>query len=130
MKRVRKYEKLYKGMIGLLLHLAARRPDIQFATCLYAHFQSFSKESHMKAMRRILRYLAGTSELGLFYARTRKFHLITYFDADYAWSKTNRNSTSGTCHIVGDLLVAWLSKKKNCVALSTTEVEYISAALA
>ena len=84
----------------------------------------------MKAIRRILRYLSGTRELGLFYARTGIFDLITYCDADYVGSKTDRKSTSGTCHFVGDSLVAWSSKKQNCVALWTTEVEYISTALA
>ena len=36
-------------------------------------------------------------------------------------------STSGTCQLLGRLLVSWSSKKQNSVALSTAEAEYISA---
>ena len=81
-------------------------------------------------MRRILRYLSGTFEFGLFYARLGKFDLIIYYDADYAGSKTDMKSTSGTCHFVGDSLVSWSSKKQNCVVTSTIEAEYISSTLA
>ena len=44
--------------------------------------------------------------------------------------KSDGKSTSGTCHFLGHSLISWLSKKKNTVSLSTTEAEYISAALA
>ena len=50
-------EKLYRGMIGSLLYLTTSRPDIVFSVGLCAHFQSKSNESHLKVVKRILRYL-------------------------------------------------------------------------
>lgn len=50
-------EKRYRGMIGSLLYLTASRPDIMFSVCMCARFQSCPKESHLKAVKRILRYL-------------------------------------------------------------------------
>ena len=52
--------KLYKGMIGSLLYLTTSRSDIIFSICLCARYQSNPKESHLKAVKRIIRYLNGT----------------------------------------------------------------------
>ena len=57
--------KYYRGMIDSLLYLTASRPDIMFSVCLCARFQSNPKESHLNAVKRILRYLNGTQTLGL-----------------------------------------------------------------
>ena len=56
--------KLYRGMIGSLLHLIASRPDIMFSTCLCARYQANPKESHLIAVKRIFRYLKGTKNIG------------------------------------------------------------------
>ena len=122
--------KLFRGMIGSLLYLTASRPDIMFSVCLCARYQSNPKESHLKAVKRIMRYLKGTVDFGLFYSKSSTFDLISYSDADFAGSKSDRKSTSGTCHMLGHSLVSWFSKKQNCVSLSTTEAEYIAASLA
>jgi hypothetical protein len=53
-------------------------------------------------------------------------NLIGYSDADYAGCKTDRKSTSETCHILGNALVSWACKKQVCVALSTAKAEYIA----
>jgi len=58
---------MYRGLIGSLLYLAASRPDIMFVVCLCARFQSCPKESHLKAAKRILKYLKGTISMGLWY---------------------------------------------------------------
>ena len=80
----------------------------------------------MKATKRILRYLKHTPNDGLWYPKGAKFELVGYFDLDYAGCKVERNSTSGTCQLLGRSLVSWSSKKQNSVALSTAEIEYIS----
>ena len=49
--------KLYRKMIGSLLYLMASRPDIMFSVCLCARFQSCPKESHLIAVKCILRAL-------------------------------------------------------------------------
>ena len=119
--------KLFRGMIGSLLYLSASRPDIMFSVCLCARFQSDPKESHLIAVKRIFRYLKGTVNLGLWYPKNNLFNLVGYSDADYAGSQTDRKSTSGTCHFLGNGLVSWSSKKQNSVALSTAEAEYVAA---
>ncbi|KAG8650820.1 hypothetical protein MANES_07G073615v8 [Manihot esculenta] len=128
-------EKLYKGMIRslllgpYLLYLSASRPDIMFSVCLCARFQSCPKESHLHAVKRILRYLNGSLHLGLWYPRNTSFSLCFYSDADFAGSILDRKSTSSTCQLLGQSLISWCSKKQNSVALSTAEAEYVAAGL-
>ena len=117
----------YRGMIGSLLYLTASRPDIMFATCLCARFQSDPKESHLIAVKRIFRYLKGTPNLGIWYPKDTGFDLIGYTDSDYAGCKIDRKSTSGSCQFLGRRLVSWYSKKQHSVSTSTAEAEYIVA---
>ncbi|XP_050915603.1 secreted RxLR effector protein 161-like [Lathyrus oleraceus] len=117
----------YRGMIGSLLYLIASRPDIIFSVCLCARFQANPKESHITAVKRIMKYLKGTTKVGLWYPKGSISKLVGYSDADYAGSKIDRKSTSGTYHILGNALVSWACKKQACVALSTSEAEYIAA---
>ena len=53
-------QKLYRSMIGSLLYVTASRPDVMFSICMYAKFQASPRESHLKATKRILRYLKHT----------------------------------------------------------------------
>ncbi|SPT19257.1 unnamed protein product [Triticum aestivum] len=120
-------QKVYRSMIGSLLYLCASRPDIMLSVCMCARFQAAPKESHHLAVKRILRYLAYTPTLGLWYPKGSEFDLVGFSDADYAGDKVDRKSTSWTCHFLGRSLVCWSSKKQNCVSLSTAESEYIAA---
>src|SRR5579883_2513098 len=61
-------QKEYRSMIGSLLYLTATRPDIHCAVCLCARFQASPKTSHRQAVKRIMRYLRFTPELGLWYS--------------------------------------------------------------
>jgi len=115
----------YRGLIGSLLYLIASRPDIMFVVCLSTRYQANPKESHFKAAKRILKYLKGTSSIGLWYPSHSPIHLIGYSDSDFAGCNLDRKSTSGTCHLLGSSLISWHSKKQACVALSTAEAEYI-----
>ena len=104
-------EKKYRGMIGSLLYLTSSRPDIMYATCLCARFQACPKESHLHAVKRILKYLHGTMHLGLWYPKSVSFDLVAYSDSDYVDSLMDRKSTSSTCQLLGNCLVSWCSKK-------------------
>ncbi|WJZ90882.1 hypothetical protein VitviT2T_009997 [Vitis vinifera] len=97
---------MYRGMIGSLLYLTASRPDIMYSVCLCARFQSCPKESHLSAVKRILRYLKGTMNIGLWYPKGDNFELIGFSDADFAGCRVERKSTSGTCHFLGHSLVS------------------------
>ena len=120
-------QKVYRSIIGSLLYLCASRPDVMLSVCMCARFQAAPKECHLVAVKRILRYLVHTPNLGLWYPKGARFDLIGYSDADYAGCKVDRKSTSGTYQFLGRSLVSWSSKKQNSVALSTAEAEYVSA---
>ena len=120
-------QKLYRGMIGSLLYLTVSGPDIMFSVCMCARYQSNPKEFHLLAVKRILRYLSGTLNIGLWYSKDSSIDLIAYSDADFAGCKLDRKSTSGTYQFLGVNLISWFSKKQNSVALSTAEAEYIAA---
>jgi hypothetical protein len=120
-------QKVYRLMIESLLYLCASQPDIMLFVCMCARFQADAKEVHLRAVKRIMRYLVYTPKFGLWYPKGSTFDLIGYFDADWVGCKIDRKSTSGTCQFLGRSLVSWASKKQNSVALSTAEAEYITA---
>ncbi|XP_070011372.1 secreted RxLR effector protein 161-like [Nicotiana sylvestris] len=93
-----------------------------------ARFQANLKESHLTVVKRILRYLKGTTDLCLWYPKVSNFNLVRYADADYAGFLVDRKSTSGMSHFLGSCLVSWAIKKQNSVALSTVEAEYVVVA--
>jgi hypothetical protein len=118
-------QKLYRSMIGSLLYLCASRSDIMLSVCMCGRFQANPKECYLVAVKRILRYLVDTQNLGLWYPKGSFFDLFGYSDSDYAGCKVDRKSTSGTCQFLGRSLLSWSSKKQNGVALFTAEAEYI-----
>ena len=80
----------------------------------------------MNAVKRIIKYVGGTCDYGLFYSKDSNLSLAGFSDSDWAGNADNRKSTTGGCFYVGANLVAWMSKKQNSVSLSTTEAEYIA----
>ena len=118
-------ESKYRGMLGPLLYLTISRPDIILSVCLCARYQTNPKESHLIVAKRIIKYLKGITSVGLWYPKGTFLSLIGFSDSDFARCKLDRKSTSKTCHLLGSSLVSWNSKKQACVALSTTEAEYI-----
>ena len=113
-------------MIGSLLYLTVGQPDIAFSVGVCARFQSNPKESHLNAIKRIIKNVSGTCDFGLFYSKESNASLAGCLDADWASNADERKSTTGECFYVGTNLVAWMSKKQNFVFLSTTEAEYIA----
>ena len=90
--------KLYRSMIGSLLYLTIIRPNIMFRVCLCARFQLNPKKSHLKAVKRIFRYLKSFSNIELFFLKASKLSLVAYTNTDYDGCKINRKSTSDSCH--------------------------------
>jgi len=82
---------------------------------------------HLKVAKKILKYLKGTTNVGLWYPCDSNITLSGFSNFDYAGCKLDRKSTSDTCHLLGSSLISWNSKKQACVAFSTTEAEYIAA---
>lgn len=73
--------KKYRSIIGSLLYLSASRPDIKFNVCMCARYQSNPKESHLSVVKRIMRYLLDTINLGLWYPKNSSYNLVGYSDA-------------------------------------------------
>ncbi|GJY11664.1 hypothetical protein Tco_0380973 [Tanacetum coccineum] len=116
----------YRGMIGSLLYLTASRPDIIFSVWLCACFQENPKTTHLEAVKRIFRYIRGTSHLGLWYPKGTEIEAIVYADSDHAGNYVDRKSMSGICTFMGCCLTSWFAKKQTALAISMTEAEYDS----
>ncbi|GJW15068.1 hypothetical protein Tco_0019201 [Tanacetum coccineum] len=116
----------YRGMIGTLMYLTASRPDLQFVVCMCARYQAKPTEKHLHDVKRIFRYLKGTVNRGLWYAKDSSIALTAFVDADHAGCQDTRRSTSGSAQLLGDRLVSWSSKKQKSTAISSTEAEYIA----
>jgi len=81
----------------------------------------------LTVVKRIIKYLKGTPNVGLWYPKGTYLNITDFLDSDFAGCKLYRKSTSGTCHLLGSSLISWNCKKQACVALSTTKAEYIAA---
>lgn len=120
-------QSLYIGMIGILLYLAASRPDITLSMRVCACYQSKPKFSHLAKVKRIIKYINGTSDYGIMYSHDTNDIMVGYSDVDYARNVEDTKSTSGGCFFLGTNMIYWFNKKQNCVSLSTAEAEYIDA---
>ncbi|XP_012850949.1 PREDICTED: uncharacterized protein LOC105970659 [Erythranthe guttata] len=118
---------LYRSMIGSLLYLTSSRPDICYSVGVCARYQSNPKECHLSAVKRIIRYVSGTTDFGIWYSMDTNTTLAGFSDADWASDADDRKSTTGGCFYLGNNLVSWYSKKQNSISLSTAESEYIAA---
>jgi hypothetical protein len=118
---------LYKILVGNLLYLTTTRPDIMYASSLVSRFMESPKYSHWKMVKRILRYVAGTLNSGLWYTKSDTNQLSSYTDSDFAGSLDDRKSTSGHVFQLGMNLISWASKKQPIVSISSIEAEYLAA---
>lgn len=117
----------YKQMVGSLMYLTVTRPDLMYVVSLASRFMASPTEMHSQVLKRVLRYVKGTVNLGIFYKRRGDEMLLAYTDSDYAGDVNDRKSTSGYIFSLSGGAVSWTSKKQPVVTLSTTEAEYIAA---
>ncbi|GKA57857.1 ribonuclease H-like domain-containing protein [Tanacetum coccineum] len=89
--------------------------------CLYMHDP---REPHLAALKRILRYVQGTLDLGLHLYASSTTSLVGYTDADWAGCPSTRRSTSGYCVFLGDNLLSWSAKRQHTLSRSSAEAEY------
>jgi len=117
--------------VGALLYIATTtRPDIAAAVSILCRRVSSPRQCDWTAVKRVMRYLKETINLKLKLTTCDNLQLVCYADADWAGDTLDRKSTSGYLFQLGDTVVSWLSKKQGSAPLSSTEAEYISAALA
>eukprot|EP00253_Pinus_taeda_P008073 PITA_08073 len=93
-----------------------------------SRFQAASKGSHIIVVKRILQYLKGTTEYGLWYPKGNDLVIQAYTDENWTESVDDRKSASGATFYLGGCLVSWLSKKQPSISLSTAEAKYVATA--
>ena len=80
-------------MNGSLLYLIASQPDIMPSVCLCARYQANPKESQLTIVKRIVKYLKGTTNVGLWYPKGTSLNLIGFLDSDFIGYKRDRKNT-------------------------------------
>ncbi|GLU15250.1 hypothetical protein SLE2022_317570 [Rubroshorea leprosula] len=117
----------YSSAVGSLMYaMVCTRLDIAHAVGVVSRFLSDPSKIHWEVVKWIFRYLRGTTKLCLTFGQTEPI-LKGYTDADMAGDLDNRKSISGYLFTFAGGAVSWQSKLQKCVALSTTEAEYIAA---
>lgn len=118
----------YRSVVGALQYLSLTRPDISFSVNRVCQFLSAPTSLHWAAVKRILRYLHSTLDLGLCITKSGSSLLSAFSDADWAGNPDDRRSTGGYAIFFGGNLVSWSSRKQPTVSRSSTEAEYKAVA--
>jgi hypothetical protein len=117
-------KQLYQSFLGCLHHAVIARHDIAYAVGCVSRFANDPQTSHMIAAKKILRYLKGTPNFGIYFPNSRDTFIITYANVDYGRGLDTRRPISGVVHKMGDAPIKWSSKRQPTVAFSSIEVEY------
>jgi len=120
-------EEKFRSLIGCLLYLTATTPDILNATSLLSRFMHCPHEIHMRAAKRILRYIKGTYSFGVKFLKYQELRLHGFSYSDCGGFIDDMKSTSGFCFNLGSIIFSWSSKKQDIVAQFTIEAEFIAA---
>ena len=147
----------YRAVLGSLLWLAqGTRPDIAYAVTQCAKYAQDPRYAHWCALKKILRYLHGTSSLGIHYTKSRgqsiqldihglplpkgylsstnpnlaTVQISAKVDADFANDLDDRRSITGYVFYLANAPITWQCKAETTVALSTMESEYMALAAA
>jgi hypothetical protein len=121
----------YRSAVGALMYaMTCTRPDIAVAVSRVSCFMQNPGELHWAAVKRIFRYLHGTSQFVLRLSASSDVVLSGYCDADFAGCIDTRRSTYGYCFSLGVGLVSWCSKRLKPICTSTTQAEYLAIGMA
>ena len=117
----------YREAIGSLMYLMiGSRPDIAYAVGKLARFCENPKMKHWIAVKRVLRYVKGTSKMGLCYNGLNPEKVVGYTDSDWAGDVSDRKSTSAYVFMMAGAAVTWNSTKQTIIATSSCEAEYVA----
>ncbi|CAJ2668729.1 unnamed protein product [Trifolium pratense] len=124
---------LYKQIVGSLRYLCNSRPDLSFAVGVVSRFVDTPKQSHLTAVKRIMRYVQGTMNYGILFPRcvnNAVDKLEGFSDSDWCGDRVDRRSTTGYIFKYLNAPISWCSRKQPVIALSSCEAEYIACAFA
>jgi len=102
---------MYRQLVGTLIYLTLTRPDICFLVSVMSRYMQNPKKPHLKAVRRILRYVKSTLNHGIMYKRGGECKLVGYCDSDYVGDHDTRRSTTGYVFMLDSGVVSWCSKR-------------------
>lgn len=120
----------YRKLVGCLRYLLQTRPDLAYSVGVVSRYMQKLKKSHAVAMKQILRYLRGTTSMGIKYNRGDTMELIGYSDSSHNIDPDDGRSTTGHVFYFGSSPITWCSQKQGTVALSSCEAEYMAASSA
>lgn len=125
----------YPSIVGMLLYLSTNtRPDISFAVSQVARFNHNPKQSHARAIKMIVRYLASTLDMGMIVKPSGTLAVVDWCDSDFCGlhrrdpddSPSSVKSRGGFIITLSDVPLVWKSQLQSEISLSTTEAEYSS----
>jgi hypothetical protein len=118
------YSTLYRQLVGILLYLTHTHPDIPYEVSVLSRHMKEPHKIHWKYAKRILWYVQGTPNFGIYYETDCPLYLVEYTDSDWVDNGTNCKSTSGYVFNFSSSPLCWSSKKQTVVSLSTIEAKY------
>jgi hypothetical protein len=126
----------YRQAVGSLMYLMfGTRPDLAYAISTLSRFVSRPSQIHWLALKRVFRYLRGTTTACISLGGDSKDskedpQLMGYCDADWGGDLDTRRSTTGYVFKIAGGSISWSSKRQPTVALSSTEAEYMAVCAA
>ncbi|KAL7154176.1 hypothetical protein ABFS83_04G217900 [Erythranthe nasuta] len=102
------------------------RPDIAFSVNLLARYSSARTKRHWNGIKHVLRYLRGTTDMGLFYSNNSEPQIVGYADVGYLSDPHKGRSQSGYIFIFGGAAISWRSMKQTLAATSSNHSEIMA----
>ena len=102
---------IFRQLVGSLNYLTITRPKISFAVQRVSQFMHTPRHLHLVVVHRIIKYLRGTPNRGLFFPTGSPLRHVSYSDVDWAGCPGTRQFVLGWCMFLGDSLISWKSKK-------------------
>ena len=119
----------YREAVGELFYLVTfTRPDLAQSVGYLSRFSSCPGEEHWEAVKRVLRYIKGTINHGLFFpiGDGNKLNMDVFSDSDYAGDKNDYRSTTGFVIKLENYVIDYGSSKQKSVSCSSCEAEYVA----
>ena len=117
----------YSSAVGSLMYaMVCTRPDLSHAVSVVSRFMSKPGKVHWEAVKWIMRYLRGSTDVCLVFEGQKNRGVVGYVDSDYAGDLDKRRSLTGYIFTVFGCTISWKATLQSTVALSTTEAEYMA----
>nr|GFA03075.1 ribonuclease H-like domain, reverse transcriptase, RNA-dependent DNA polymerase [Tanacetum cinerariifolium] len=120
----------YRSLIGCLRYLLQTRPDLSYSIGLLSRFMQEPKEQHMKAIKKVLRYVKGTKDYGITYKHNEGNKIHRYSDSSYGVNTQEGKGTTGIIFYYRESPISWSTQKQATIALLSCESKFIAATAA